>query len=128
MTPHRQAFDTYESISGRHVFLGDNGMVDAVCKGSMLVESHVKGQVMKIRIHDVLHMPKLNANLLSVSKLVSRGLKVHFNMMGCVVWARDGEMLALTRMEANLYHLELKGVNGAEVSSLAHTSANGSPV
>ena len=39
MTPHRQAFDTYEAISNYHVFLGDNGMVEAVGKGSILVET-----------------------------------------------------------------------------------------
>ena len=124
MTPHRQAFDTYEAISKRHVFLGDNGMVEAVGKGSILVETQAKGQ-MRITIHDVLHVPKLHANLLSVSKLASKGLKVHFNVMGCVVRAQSGEMLAMGSMEANLYQLELKKVNGAKVSTLAHTSANG---
>ena len=39
MTPHRQAFDTYKVISNRHVFLGDNGMVEAMGKGSILVET-----------------------------------------------------------------------------------------
>ena len=79
----------------------------------------------RIAIHDVLHVPKLHANLLSVSKLASKGLKVHFNVMGCIVRAQSGKMLAMGSMEANLYQLELKKVNGAEVSTLAHTSANG---
>ena len=82
MTPHRQAFDTYEAISNRHVFLGDNGMVEAVGKGSILVETQVKGQMRRITIHDVLHVPKLHANLLSVRKLASKGLKVHLNEIG----------------------------------------------
>ena len=123
MTPNRHAFDTYETIASRNVFMGDNGMVEALGKGSILVDSHVKGKVKKIRIYDVLHVPKLHANLLSVSKLVSRGLKVHFNKSGCVVWTQEGDMLAMAPMEANLYQMELKKVNGAEVSTLAHTSA-----
>ena len=105
MTPHRQAFDTYEAISNCHVFLGDNGMVEAMGKGSILVETQVKGQMKRITIHDVLHVPKLHANLLSVSKLASKGLKVHFNVMGCVVRAQSGDMLAMDSMEANLYQL-----------------------
>ena len=32
MTPHKQFFDTYEPISGRKVFMGDNDMVEAVGK------------------------------------------------------------------------------------------------
>ena len=122
MTPNRQAFDTYETISSRNVFLGDNGMVEALGKGSILVESQVKGKVKKIRVYDVLHVPKLHANLLSVSKLVSRGLKVHFNKTGCIVWTQEGEMLAMASLEDNLYQMQLKKVNGAEVNTLAHTS------
>ena len=123
MTPNRHAFDTYESISSRNVFLGDNGMVEALGKGSMLVESHVKGKVKKIRIYDVLHVPKLHANLLSVGKLIARGLKVHFNKSGCIVCTQEGQMLAMASLEANLYQMELKVVKGAEMSTLAHTSA-----
>ena len=85
----------------------------------------MKGQVRRIRVYDVLHVPKLHTNLLSVSKLVSRGLKVHFDNMRCVVKAQDGKVLVMTSMEANLYQVELKNVNGAEVRSLALTSANG---
>ena len=92
---------------------------------SILVETQVKGQMRRITIHDVLHVPKLHANLLSVSKLASKGLKVHFNVMGCIVRAQSGEKLAMSSLEANLYQLELMKVNGAEVSTLAHTSANG---
>jgi len=125
MTPHRYAFDTYESISGRKVFMGDNGMVEAVGKGSIVVESNVEGHARRIVVQDVLHVPKLHANLLSVSKLVSRGLKVHFDTLGCAVRTREGEMLAANRMEGNLYQLDLKLVGGADVSCLAHTSANG---
>ena len=123
MTPNRHAFDTYESISSRNVFLGDNGMVEALGKGSILVESQVKGKMRRIRIYDVLHVPKLHANLLSVSKLVARGLRVHFDKSGCIVCTQEGEVLAMASLEANLYQMELKKVHGAEVSTLAHTSA-----
>src|SRR5450631_1639278 len=124
MTPHKQFFDTYEPISGRKVFMGDNGMVEAVGKGSILVETRVKGRARSIRMHDVLHVPDLHSNLLSVSKLISRGLKVHFNSLGCVVRASNGEMLAVASLESNLYQLDTNVLNGAETSSLAHSEAN----
>ena len=63
-------------------------------KGSIFVETQVKGQMRRITIHDVFYVPKLHANLLSMSKLASKGLKVHFNVMGCVVRAQSGEILA----------------------------------
>ena len=125
MTLHRQAFDIYEAISNHHMFLGDNGIVEAVGKGSILVETEGKEQIKRIAVHNVLHVPKLHANLLLVSKLASKGLKVHFNMVDCVVRAQSGEMLAMASMEANLYHLQLKKVNRVELSTLTHTSTNG---
>ena len=111
MTPHKQFFDTYEPISGRKVFMGDNGMVEAVGKGSILVETRVKGRARSIRMHDVLHVPDLHSNLLSVSKLISKGLKVHFNSLGCVMRASNGEMLAVASLESNLYQLDTKVMN-----------------
>ena len=48
MTPHKHFFDTYEPLSGCKVFMGDNGMVEAVGKDSILVETRVKGHVRSI--------------------------------------------------------------------------------
>ena len=67
-------------------------------------------------MHDVLHVPDLHSNLLSVSKLISRCLKVHFNSLGCVMWANNGEMLAVASLESNLNQLDTNMVNRAEMS------------
>ena len=75
-------------------------------------------------MHDVLHVPDLHSNLLSMSKLISRGLKVHFNLFGCVVRASNGEMLAVASLESNLHQLDTNIVNGAEISFLAHSDGN----
>ena len=45
MILHTHFFDTYESVSDCKVFMGDNDMVEAVGKGSILVKTHVKGCV-----------------------------------------------------------------------------------
>ena len=124
MTSHKQAFDSYESISHRKVYLGGNGVVEAIGKGSMLVETCVDNKVKRIRIHDVLHVPKLHTNLFSVSKLVARGLNVHFNTMGYKVRIQTGEVVAMATMEANLYQLDLKFVGGEDVSAKAFTLAH----
>ncbi len=94
MTPHRAAFDTYKVIPTRNVHIGDDNIVEAIGMGSILVEVMVKVQTKKIRIKDVFHVPKLHANLLSVSKISSSGCKVQFNMNECIVRAFDGEVIA----------------------------------
>ena len=72
MIPHRHLFDTYEPISVRNVFLGDISMVEAVGIGSTLMETCVKDCMQSIKIHDILYMPNLHANLISVRKFISR--------------------------------------------------------
>ena len=91
-------------------------MVEAVGKSSILVETRVKGLVRSIRMHDVLHVPKMHSNLLLMSELISRGLKVHFNSLGCVVSASNKEMLAFASLGSNLYQLDTNMMNGAKTS------------
>ena len=93
MTPHKHFFDIYKPVSGHIVFMGNNGMVEAVGKGSILVETRVKGRVQSIRMHDMLYVPKMHSNLFLVSKLILRVLKVYFNLLGCMIKARCWPLL-----------------------------------
>ena len=108
-------------ISNRKVYLDDNGMVDAIGTGCIVVQ--MKGSSRRIRIQDVLHVPKLHANLLSVSKLVSQELKVHFNNHGCVLRAANGEVIVTAPREGNLYQIHFLTVNGSSRACLAQGSA-----
>ena len=55
---------------------------------------------------------------------LSRGLKVHFNSLGCIVRVNNGEMLAVPSLKSNLHQLDTNVVNGAEMNSFAHSDGN----
>lgn len=57
MTPYMHFSDTYEPNSVRKVIMGDNNMVEAVGKGSILMEICVKGCARNIIMFDVLYVP-----------------------------------------------------------------------
>jgi hypothetical protein len=122
MTPHKAAFDMYEVIPTRNVHMGDDSIVEAIGMGSILVEVLVKGRTKRIRIKDVLHVPKLHANLLSVNKILSSGCIVQFNMNECIVRAFDGEVIAIALREGNLYQMTFTKVCEMHVANLAQTS------
>jgi transposase InsO family protein len=125
MTPHRAAFHTYEVISPRNVHMGDDSIVQAIGMGTIVVEVMTNGQTKRIRIKDALHVPKLHANLLSVSKLLSSGLKVKFHMNECIVKTRDGKVVAIAPREGNLYKMAFTKVHeGADVVNMAQSSSN----
>ena len=73
---HRVAFNTYEINTPRNLYLDDNSVIQAIGMRSIVTETILKGKINQIRIKDVFHVSKLHVNLLSVSKLMSNGLKV----------------------------------------------------
>ena len=124
MTPHRNAFHTYEAIAPRNVHMGNDSVVKAIGMGSIVVGATWKGRSRKITIKDALHVPMLQANLLSVSKLISSGSKVQFNKEGCIVRAPHGEVIAMAPRQGNLYQMEFTTVYAADVANLAQASTN----
>jgi hypothetical protein len=59
-------------------------------------------------ITQVLHVPKMNNSLISVSKLIYEGFKVEFNKDGCKVNNARGIVVAEARRDRNLYFLNVK--------------------
>jgi len=67
MTPHWKVYYTNKVIAPE-----DMHLVDVV----------VKNKMMKLRMKNVIHVPKLQANKLLVEKLLSRRLKMQFTLEG----------------------------------------------
>ena len=60
-------------------------MLQAIGRATVVVDIEVKGRVKTITIKDMLHVPKLKANLLSVRHLVLKRLHVKFGHEGSFV-------------------------------------------
>ena len=99
-------------------------MLEAVGRGAIVVGTEVKGRVRTITIKDVLHVPKLKANLLSVSHLVSKHLRVEFSNEGNFVLAPYREEIAIIQEVKGLYQIKFSKVHGAESVILAQSSSN----
>lgn len=69
-------FNTSEVVSSQNVWLGDDSMAEAIKMESIVIKLETKDKMNRIQITDVLHVPKLQANLLLESKFLSKGLKV----------------------------------------------------
>jgi len=82
MTFHQEWFTTYECISPRRVFMGDDTILEAVGKGNIKATMQVGGKLLHTTITQVLHVPKMKNNLISVNKFISEGFKVEFDKDG----------------------------------------------
>ncbi len=78
-------FTTYECISTRRVFMGDDTILEAIGKGNIKATMQEKGKMSHTTITQVLDVPKMKNNFISVSKLVFKGFKVEFDKDGCKV-------------------------------------------
>jgi hypothetical protein len=63
--------------------MGDDTVLEAIGKGSIKATMQVGGQLTHTTITQVLHVPKMKNNFISVSKLISEGFKVEFDKDGC---------------------------------------------
>lgn len=124
MAPNRTCFQSYHVISPKNVILGDDTVLQAVGKGSIVVDTEVKGRVKTITIHDVLHVPKLKANLLSVRHLVMKHLRVEFSDQGCFVLSPSHEEVAIIHEVNGLYQIKFSKMHAAECATLVQSSSN----
>lgn len=74
----------------------------------------------KIQVRDVLYIPKLAANLLSVSAMVKNGCKVNFRKDGCDIYNREGTPLFTATLINNLYLLNTHREAHANLTSVDH--------
>lgn len=56
MTSRRVAFDTYEVIASRNVYLEGNSVMKAVKMGSIIVDVTVRGKIKRVRIKNAFLM------------------------------------------------------------------------
>jgi hypothetical protein len=66
------------------------------------------GELSHATITQVLHVPKMKNNFISVSKLISEGFKVEFDKDGCKVNDARGVVVAKARRDKNLYLFNVK--------------------
>ncbi|KAJ7538885.1 hypothetical protein O6H91_11G067400 [Diphasiastrum complanatum] len=83
MTPHREWFTQFEDSGvNAHVKLGDNSSYDI--KGRGTVRVHLpSGDIGEIK--NVLYVPSLKKNLLSVSAITKQNMKVDYDDQKCLI-------------------------------------------
>ena len=59
----------------------------------------------KCKLHDVLHVPDLSYNLLSVSKTVEKGITVKFDESRCVIRDTSRKIITVATKAGGLHHI-----------------------
>ena len=84
------------------ITLGD---LQAAGRGTVVLMMRTGQLTRKCKLQDVLLVPKLTYNLLSVSKAVEKGIKVIFNETGCVIKDQNQKLITVDDKLGSLYYI-----------------------
>ena len=111
MCNDRSAFSSLDCTTSRSLNLASS--VSTEIKGKEHISTSVKtnGQVKRLDCHDVLYVPDLRTNLMSVSKIVDRGHQVNFySDRAEVICGKSGSVTLVAHRKGDLYY---RGTDGA---------------
>ncbi len=129
---NRTYFDnaTFKVIHDQNVVLGDNNTIKAIGMGDIPVRVALKNgknannnnntsNFIDVVFKDVLYVPDIAANLLSVAKITSNGVKVLFNGNVCNLVGVNGEYIASAykHVNSNLYRLNAQPMHAMYVGN-----------
>ena len=96
------------------ITVGDGYSVQATAKGTVMLKMSVaKNKEIVCRLSDVLLVPELSYNLLSVSKASRNGTKFEFVGSRCHISNEQHGIIGTATKYGNLYHLNCSGMKDA---------------
>ena len=124
MTPHRKWFNTYRS----HIVpirLANRSVVFSAGIGSVSIQPDAKkGSNTAVMLHNVLHVPSLGSNLLSVFSLTCKDGYIVYIEGNTVRFLRDKELkFTATVNERNIGYVNGKTLSADEVATVAEDIA-----
>ena len=88
------------------VTLGDGYDLHAIGRGIVLLETKLpSGRTKKCKLQNVLYVPKLSYNLLSVSKITDAGKTTRFGEASCQILDENKKLIAIATRVGDLYYL-----------------------
>ncbi|CAD7012038.1 unnamed protein product [Ceratitis capitata] len=94
----RDLFSKYKECEEK-IMLADAHCIEAIGVG----EVNLKCGNLMVKLQNVLHVPSLKNNFLSVSKFLHYGLKVYFEKMQVIIKTEKGEVLMRAKRQDGLY-------------------------
>jgi hypothetical protein len=121
MCSHRSWFTSFSPLSNHtKVVLGDDSSIPAIGTGRIRVCMHAGGKWITSVLQDVLYVPELSTNLLSVSHLARCGAKVHFVGKTCRVYDKTKTLILEGQLRNDLYIMRMH-VDGPVTAKVATT-------
>lgn len=106
MTRHREWLQNETSPPIQNIRIADNKILQVESCGNVEIRVPASnGTVDKIQVRNVLYVPELKTNLLSVSNIIMSGCKIEFGTNGCQIYNKFGNSVARAKQINGMYRL-----------------------
>src|SRR5216684_7481358 len=126
MCSNRSWFSQYAPLSPPiDVALSDSSIIHAIGIGRVHTHMHAAGKWNDVVLQDILFVPDLHGNLLSVAQLTSQGIEIRFKDHFCRVYSKEEILTSEGTRQGDLYIMDTKTMGitkayTAEVDELPH--------
>jgi hypothetical protein len=111
MCCHREWFYSFTTLASPiRVTLGDDSTIHATGVGRIPVRMRANGRWSNAVLSDVLFVPDLNGNLLSVAHLTQRGVNIRFTGKECQLYAQTGQLTCSGQLQGKLFIMDMRTV------------------
>ena len=111
ISARRERFANYSPISPLKIQIGDGSEIEAIGMGDISLQTEAS----EITLRDVLYVPTIGSNLLSVAKVVDHGHRMLFTTTGCQIQGTKGRVNGVR--EGNVYLLREKKIAHVALSN-----------
>jgi hypothetical protein len=108
MTHHVDWLENYKTLQKKTITVANQEVMYAIGEGDLTLKSRVNGKEILTRFRDVLYVPKLNKNLISVGRCTGKGTRVVFEQEKVLLEKRGKLIITGKRLQNDLYLLNLK--------------------
>jgi hypothetical protein len=124
MCSHRSWFTSFAPLSNHtKVILSDDSSIPATGTGHVHIQMYAKGKWSKSILQDILYVPDLHRNLLSVSHLACCGTEVRFVSEACHIYDKSKSLILKGNLRNDLYVMCMQ-VNSPIVAKVAVLNAH----
>ena len=121
---NQQLFDELEVKSSQDVTLGDSRVIKSAGSGTVKVKlTQRDGSYRDCTLHDVLYVPDLSFNLLSIAKATEYRKVLTFNESTCNIIS-EGDVVGSATKNGNLYYLDCSSFKQRVNTAKTRTGVN----
>ena len=117
---NKQSFIQYQTLKKpQEVSVGDGYTLEAIGRGVVVLTLDLPdNQTRKCKLHEVLYVPKLTYNLLSVSKMTDAGKHITFCDDKCLIYNEKEKLVAVATESGSLYYLNCRQSTHEQINAI----------